>query len=135
MLEKLKNYLQQFDRFAKNNAMVIDELKEGFAKTSMVVKNFHLNGANVAHGGAIFTLADFAFAIASNSYGRIALSINSSISFLNSAKEGERLIATATEVDKNHKLGTYEVKVKNEKDVVIATFLGTVYRKSQTLEL
>ena len=135
MFEKLKNYLQEFDRFAKKNEMIIEEVEEGFAKTSMVVKDFHLNGANVAHGGAIFTLADFAFAIASNSYGRVALSINSSISFLNAAKKGEKLIAIAKEIQKSHKLGTYEVKVLNEKDMVIATFLGTVYRKSQTLEL
>ena len=134
MLKKLKNYLQEFDRFAKKNEMIIDEVKEGFAKTSMVVKDFHLNGAHVAHGGAIFTLADFAFAIASNSYGRIALSINSSISFLNSAKEGQKLVAVAKEVEKNHKLGTYSVEVKNEDNVIIATFLGTVYRKSQMLE-
>jgi len=135
MLQKLKNYLEEFDRFAKKNEMQIDEVAEGYAKTSMVVKDFHLNGANVVHGGAIFTLADFAFAIASNSHGRIALSINSSISFISSAKEGEKLIAIAKEVDLSHKLGTYNVEVKNESGKIIASFLGTVYRKSDEIKL
>ncbi len=126
---KLKDFFSQNDQFAKENHIFIDEIKEGYAKTSMRIEKRHLNAANVVHGGAIFTLADFAFAIASNSYGTLALSINSSISFLNGAKEGERLCAVATEVDKNHKLGNYTVKITTDTDKTIAIFQGMVYKK------
>jgi acyl-CoA thioesterase len=84
------------------------------------------------HGGAIFTLADFVFAVASNSYGDVALSINSSIFFINSAKIGEKLSAQAIEIERNKKLATYKVLVTNEDDKTIASFHGMVYIKNKT---
>ncbi len=129
----LKDFFSKNDRFAKENNMVIEEIKEGYAKTSMIVEKKHLNAANVTHGGAIFTLADFALAIASNSYGTIALSINSSISFINSAKEGDKLFAQAKEIDKNFKLGSYCVMVTNQDDKTVASFQGMVYKKDKKL--
>ena len=131
--EKLKDFFAAQDRFAKKNNILVEDISEGYAKTSMVIDESHLNGADVAHGGAIFTLADFAFAMASNSYGTISLSINSSISFINGAKKGEKLIATATEIDKNYKLGSYNVEVKNQDDKIIAVFQGMVYKKDKQL--
>ena len=129
----LKDFFSKNDRFAKENNMVIEKIKEGYAKTSMIVEKKHLNAADVAHGGAIFTLADFAFAIASNSYGTLALSINSSISFINSAKEGDKLFAEAKEIDKNFKLGSYCVMVTNQDDKTVASFQGMVYKKDKKL--
>jgi acyl-CoA thioesterase len=130
-IASLEKFFSQHDQFAKQNGMVIEELKEGYAKTSMVVENRHLNAANVVHGGAIFTLADFAFGVASNTYGTISLSINSSISFINGAKEGEKLTAIASEIDKNFKLGSYTVTVTNDKNKTIAIFQGMVYKKDK----
>jgi acyl-CoA thioesterase len=127
----LKEFFSQNDQFAKENNIILEEIKEGYAKTSMKIGKKHLNAANVVHGGAIFTLADFAFAIASNTYGTIALSINSSISFINGAKEGEKLYAVATEIEKNFKLGSYTVTVTNDDGKIIAIFQGMVYRKDK----
>ena len=132
-IASLKEFFSQNDQFAKQNGMVVEEIKEGYAKTSMKIEKQHLNAANVVHGGAIFTLADFAFGIASNTYGTIALSINSSISFLNGAKEGEKLYAVACEIDKNFKLGSYTVTVTNDNDKTIAIFQGMVYKKDKKL--
>ena len=129
----LKNFFEQNDRFANSNGMQIESIDEGYAKTSMVIQDNHLNAANVVHGGAIFTLADYAFGIASNTYGTIALSINSSISFLNGAKKGEKLFAVACEIDKNFKLGSYTVTVTNGEDKTIAIFQGMVYKKDKKL--
>jgi len=132
-MDKLKEFFEKQDRFAKNNNIIVEEIKEGYAKSSMIVNEIHLNGANVCHGGAIFTLADFAFAMASNSYGTISLSINSSINFINSAKEGEKLIAIAKELEKNPKLGNYSVEVTNSDGKLIASFMGMVYKKDKQL--
>jgi len=130
---KLEEFFSSNDKFAKANGMKIEEIDDGYAKTSMRVEETHLNGASVCHGGAIFSLADYAFAIASNSYGQLALGINTSISFLNSAKKGETLYATTKEIDKNHKLASYTITITNEEDKVIAIMQGMVYKKDKNI--
>lgn len=130
---KLKEFFENNDRLAKHNGIVIEDIDEGYAKTSMIIKEEHLNGADVAHGGAIFSLADYAFAIASNSHGTLALGINTSISFLNGAFKGEKLFAEAVEIDKNFKLGSYTVTVKNEDNKTIAVMQGMVYKKDKQI--
>ena len=132
---KLEEFFSNNDQFAKANGMNIEDIDDGYAITSMEVKQEHLNGAKVAHGGAIFSLADYAFAIASNSYGQLALGINTSISFLNSSFEGEILYAKAVEVDKNHKLASYTITVTNKQEKTIAIMQGMVYKKDKQIIL
>jgi len=131
--EKIKEFFEQNDRFAKINEIEIDEIDEGYAKTSMIIKEEHLNGAGVGHGGAIFLLADYAFAVASNSYGTLSLGINASISFLNGAQKDKKLFAEAKEVDKNHKLANYTVTITDEDDKTIAIMQGMVYKKDKKI--
>jgi acyl-CoA thioesterase len=83
-------------------------------------------------GGAIFTLADLAFAVASNSHGQLALAINANISYLNAVSAGT-LYAVATEVDMPKKLGSYDVLVTDQDARVIAKFSGMVYRKKKDI--
>ena len=68
MTMMLKDYLNQFDRFAAAAGAQVVHVEEGCAKAVMMVEERHLNGANVCQGGAIFTLADLAFAAAVNSH-------------------------------------------------------------------
>ena len=93
----------------------------------------HLNGLGIVHGGAIFTLADFTFAAASNSRGNVAVAINANISYMKSASSGI-LFADAKEISINHKLGTYTIDVTNEAGELIAVFQGMVYRKKEKLD-
>ena len=88
------------DRFAKHVGLELLEVSEGKAKVRLKIRQEHLNGTGLVHGGAIFTLADFAFAVASNSHGTIALGINANISYLQAARDGI-LIADALEVSRN----------------------------------
>ena len=99
----------------------------------MEVQYFHLNSVGVIHGGALFTLADFTFAVASNAHGRVALAIDASISFFKALQSGV-LTATAREISLNNRLGTYLIDVSNENEELIANFRGTVYRRSETLD-
>lgn len=121
------------DAFAAHNGMAITELKEGFARATMELQPFHLNAAGTVHGGALFTLADFAFAAASNSRGQLALSINSSIAIFRGAKTGV-LTAEAREVSHAPKLSSFEVAVHDADKRLLATFQGMAYRKSVPLE-
>ena len=130
-METVRNFFKN-DTFADHVGIELLEVSEGRAKAKMEIKKHHLNGIDIAHGGAIFSLADLAFAVASNSHRTIALGINASISYLKAATGGT-LIAEAKEVSLNPKLATYEVRVTDENNDLIAIFLGTVYRKKDKI--
>lgn len=121
------------DRFAKHLGIEILEFGKGSAKARMELKQHHLNSAGTVHGGAIFSLADAVFSVASNSHGTLAMAINVGISFFKAAKSGI-LYAEGREVSINPKLATYLIDVKDEAGNGIALFQGTVYRKKDTLE-
>ena len=121
------------DRYAKLTGVEILETGKGYCKASLEITEKHLNAANVVQGGAIFTLADLAFAVASNSHGQVALAINAHITYLQAVQTGV-LYAVATEVDKPRKLGAYEVTISDEGGRIIATFNGMVYRKNQPIK-
>lgn len=101
------------DRFATVNGAVIDEIGEGYAKCTMVLNDTHRNALGAVMGGAIFTLADFAFAVASNWNKNPQVSLGASISFLGRAK-GERLTAEARKVKEGRKTCYYEIMVTDE---------------------
>jgi acyl-CoA thioesterase len=98
----------------------------------MKIEPFHLNGAKTVHGGAIFTLADFAFAVASNSHGTLAMGINTSMSFVKAALQGT-LHAEATELSRNAKLASYMVTITDDAGDTVAVFQGMVYRKNDAI--
>ncbi|MFK8007742.1 MAG: hotdog fold thioesterase [Saprospiraceae bacterium] len=108
-------------------------IEEGHCKIKMTVKKEMLNGYGILHGGIAFTFADSAFAFASNSYGRLALSINGSMSYAKSAKEGDILIAEAKPLNVNHKTADFDVNVMNEAGEIYYYFRGTVYRSSKNV--
>ena len=126
-MQKIFNFFASGGDFASNIGIRLVDVHYGYAKAVLKVTEFHLNQAGVVHGGAIFTLADFTFAVASNSFGKVSLAINTSISFMHAAKLGDELTAVAKLIDESNKLGTYEVIVTN-KEKKIAFFTGTVYK-------
>ncbi|MBT8328287.1 MAG: PaaI family thioesterase, partial [Desulfofustis sp.] len=121
------------DRYAELSSIEIVESAKGYCKARMQIEDKHLNSVDVVHGGALFTLADLAFAVASNSHGQVALAINAHITYLQAAQSGV-LYAVATEVDRPRKLGAYEVVISDEQGRTIATFSGMVYRKNQRIK-
>ncbi len=132
-MQAIQTFFNDADAFARHNGMSITAMREGYARAEMELQPYHLNGAQTVHGGALFTLADFAFAAASNSRGQQALSISSSILIFRGATAG-RLIAESREVSNSPKLASFEVSVRNEAGDLLATFQGMVYRKSVSLE-
>lgn len=120
------------DRFAAMTGAKIIEAREGYCKAVLEIEQKHMNAAGVVQGGAIFTLADFAFAVASNSGGRLALAVNVNISFLRAVTNGT-LVAEARELGQPGKLGAYEVKVTDGQGRLVAQFNGMVYRKKDVL--
>ena len=127
-MKELREFFEKKDRFAKFLGLHIEEIGEGFATITTTIKEEHLNGADVVHGGFLFSLADYAFAVASNSKNNLSLAINANILF-SKAKSGGKLFAKAKELSDGKKIATYEVRISDEEDNTIATFTGTVYRK------
>lgn len=122
------------DHFASLLGIELCEAENGRARARLKIDEKHLNGLNMAHGGAIFGLADLVFAAASNSYDRIAVGIHADIYFLKSVRKGEVLTGEATELSRSDKIATYAIKITNDQDELIACFRGMVYRKQGSQE-
>lgn len=131
-MQKALDFFRRNDQFARHCGIELLEAKPGRARAKMPIQPFHLNGAETVHGGAIFTLADFVFAAAANSHGPLALAISTSTSFVKAALSGV-LYAEAEELSINRRLGTYQVRITNEQQQLIAQFHGTAYRKEESL--
>jgi acyl-CoA thioesterase len=130
-MDAMKTFVQQ-DRFARHLGVEVLEYAKGTAKARMEIAGHHLNSAGMVHGGAIFSLADAVFSIASNSHGTLAVAINVSINFFKAATQGT-LTATAEEVSFNPRLATYLITVTDDDGNRIALFQGTVYRKKDSI--
>jgi LAO/AO transport system ATPase/phenylacetic acid degradation protein PaaD len=105
----------------------------GRSEVQMRVEPRHLNFNGGCHGGAIFTLADTAFGLASNSHGPVASGIDAHITFQVAVKPGDRLVARATEVRRSRRIGVYRVEVACTRgggdEQLVSCFTGTVYIK------
>jgi len=120
------------DRFAAMLGIELLEASDGKAKAKLEIKDEHLNAIDIAQGGAIFSLADLAFAAASNSHGNIAVAINANISFVKAAGKGI-LFAEAVETSLNNRIATYTINITNSQGELIACFQGMVYRKKEAI--
>jgi acyl-CoA thioesterase len=94
------------------------------------VEDRHLNFLGGGHGGMVFSLADCAFSLASNSAGPEAVAIDTHMVFTAAARTGNRLTATATELSRGRTLATYHVKVIRDDGRVAGLFTGTVHISS-----
>jgi acyl-CoA thioesterase len=130
-MDTVKRFFKK-DKFAERANIKLLSVSPGQARAKMTLHPHHLNGYGTVQGGAIFTLADFAFAAASNSHGNVAVAINVSITFMKAGQTGT-LWAEAREVSKNFKLGSYTVEVKDDQGELVAVFQGLAYRKSEQI--
>ncbi len=132
-MSELRKYFAA-DRFATGIGIELLEVKEGYARARLAVTEGHLNAAGVIQGGAVFTLADYAFAACCNSHGTLALAINANINFLRGVRGGV-LTAEAREEACGRALSTCQVRVTNEEGALVALFNGTAFRKSDPIPL
>lgn len=131
-LTKLREKFQN-DRFAiEGLGAVIEEAEEGYARCTMKIESRHCNALGIPMGGVIFTLADFAFAVASNQKGKSVVTQASQITFLTSAK-GDFLIAEAKAVREGSKICFYQITVTDNlgTEVAFATLNGYVVQVSK----
>jgi acyl-CoA thioesterase len=125
--------MMERDAFSRWLGIRIESVEEGSCTLSLTVRAEMLNGFDIAHGAIAYAIADSALAFASNSRGRRAVSIETSINHLEPLHEGDTITATAREDAVRNKLGFYTVDLRLG-DRPIARFTGTVYRTGQAWE-
>lgn len=122
------------DRFARESGIRIVEVRPGYGRTQMDVEARHLNAVGIVQGGAIFTLADLAFALACNSNGTMAVGCQADISWLKAVRSG-RLTAIAEEVSRTRSISTCLIRILDEREELVALFKGVAYIKGTPLDL
>ena len=129
--EKIVSKMYDSDWFSQWLGIERVKVEEGHCILRMTIRKEMLNGFAIAHGGITYSLADSALAFASNSHGRMSVSVETSISHTISLKEGDVITAVASEKSLSNKIGIDEVLVTNQKNDTVALFKGTVYRTSK----
>ena len=115
------------DRFATENGMTLDELDDGRAVCSLALSERHRNAQGGVMGGAIFTLADFAFAALTNDRERTTVAQQVSVSYL-AAPKGARLVATARYRKDGRSSCVVNVDVADDAGRDVAQFVGTGFK-------
>ncbi|MBJ3813631.1 hydroxyphenylacetyl-CoA thioesterase PaaI [Shimwellia pseudoproteus] len=125
--------MYQRDNCARALGIELQEMGEGSATVTMVVRDDMLNGHQTCHGGQLFSLADTAFAYACNSQGLAAVASGCSIDFLRPATAGEQLTARAVVRSQGKTTGVYDIEITNQTGRCIALFRGRAHRLGTTL--
>ena len=131
--EAVGRWMEQQDRFARLLGIELEASAPGYSRVALQVTGDMLNAVGMTHGGVTFSLADFAFAVASNTHGQVAVALTAQISFPAASRQGERLIAEARELNKSSRTGLYSVEVRTEEGRLVGLFTGNVYRRSDAV--
>jgi acyl-CoA thioesterase len=119
------------DAFSQWLGITIVDVRPRTATVRATVRPEMVNGFGVAHGGVVFSIADSALAFASNTHGKVTMSIDNAITYPATIHVGDELTAVAESESEATRLGFYRVIVRNQKDEIVALFRGTVYKTKE----
>ena len=133
LANKVVDNMLQKDLFSQWLGISIIEIKEGYSKIKMTVREEMINGFGIVHGGIAFSLADSAFAFACNNRNVLSVALDTSINFLKPVQVNDVLIAEANELHNGRSTGLYHINITNQQNETVALFKGTCFRTSKTL--
>ena len=125
--------MMQEDAFSRWLGIEVLEVREGYSRLRMTLRDEMLNGFGVIHGGIAFSLADSAFAFACNNRNNLSVALDTSITFTKSTQPGDVLIAEAKELHHGRSTGLYLVTIINNRGEKVALFKGICFRTGKTL--
>lgn len=128
LAELVGKILLERDPASQGLGVLLAEIRPGYARMSMLVRQDMLNGHQICHGGFIFLLADSAFAFACNSYNYNTVGSGCTIDYLAPGRLGDMLTAEAMEQALSGKTGVYDVKVTNQDGRIVALLRGKSHR-------
>lgn len=131
--QRVVTRMMKKDLFSQWLGITILEVREGYSKIQMTLRDEMINGFGIIHGGIAFSLADSAFAFACNNRNNLSVALDTSITFTKATKPGEVLTAEATERHNGRSTGLYHITVTNQKGEEVAHFKGTCFRTGKPL--
>jgi len=129
MLKAISEKVNREDTFSRHIGVKLIELLPGFARTTLPITGETVNIYQMAHGGAIFSIADQACEAAGNSFGEPAVALQQNIHFLAAGRSGDFLEATAKVVHRSSRIGLIKFEVKNQEGLVLAIGQQVIYFK------
>ncbi len=123
--------LQSKDLAGKHLGLRLLEIRPGYAQVSITIRPDMVNGHGICHGGVTYTLADTAFAYASNARNEKSVALHCSINYTNPVYVDDQLIATGSEQTLKGRHGIYDVTVTNQNEQIVALFRGQAYRTQE----
>ena len=126
-------HMMENDLFSQWLGVIVLEIKEGYSKIKMTVRQEMINGFGIVHGGIAFSLADSAFAFACNNRNILSVALDTSINFLKPVHVDDVLTAEAKEIHNGKSTGLYHISIFNQKEHLVAVFKGTCYRTGKNL--
>jgi len=121
------------ESYARKMALKLVALEPGYAVVEMSAQDDNANIFGMTHGGAIFSLIDEAFQASCNAYGTVTVALNMTITYHQAAGNDKILRAESIEIHRSRKIATYDIKVKDDQGVLIASCMAVAYRKSDKL--
>lgn len=125
--------MMEHDKFSQWLGIIVLEIKEGYSKIQMTVREEMLNGFGIVHGGIAFSLADSAFAFACNNRNNLSVALDTSINFTKPTYPGDILTAEAKEVHNGRSTGLYHITITNQNNETVAHFKGNCFRTGKPL--
>ena len=120
--------LAECDPFVRWLGASLDRAAPGEVSLTMLIREEHMSFNGTCHGGVLFSLADTAFGLASNSHGVVAVGIHTDMAFCTPVNAGDIITAEATEISRSKRVGTYRALLSKQDGTTIAVFTGTVHR-------
>lgn len=115
------------DAYASGLGIELVEVTPEEIVVALDVSDAHANFLGVGHGGMVFSLADCAFSLASNSAGAVAVAIDTHLVLTAASRPGDRLEARVRESTRGRTLGTYQAEVIRGDGRTVGLFTGTVH--------
>ena len=131
--KEVVTHMMQHDRFSQWLGIEVLEIKEGYSKIKMTIREEMVNGFGIIHGGVTFSLADSAFAFACNNRNNLSVALDTSINFTKQVVPGDQLTAEAKEIHNGRTTGLYHITITNQHEQVVAVFKGTCFRTGKAL--
>ena len=123
----------QKEPFARKMGLRLLKVEPGYAMVEMEPQEDSRNIFGMTHGGAIFSLIDEAFEVSCNTHGTVAVALSMTVTYHRAADRKSKLRAESVEIHRSAKTGTYEIKVTDERDTLIASCTALCYRKKEKL--
>lgn len=134
ILKAIFDKVNREDTFSQRIGVKLIELLPGFARATLTITEETINIYQMAHGGAIFSIADQACEAAGNSFGEPAVALQQNIHFLAAGKSGDLLEATAKVTHRSNRIGLIEFEVRNQEGILIAIGQQVIYFKKGNLD-